>query len=61
MLNIIRINEGGVSIPYVVHQRVSEFAQINLKNGYRLIREQRRDGASLLICEPIKDAEWSDI
>ena len=59
--NIIYIDEGGISTPHVVYERVSASATPQLKDGYKLIREQRSDGAFLLVCEPIKDAEWSDI
>ena len=59
--NIIYIDEGGVPTPHIVYERVSEFAKPQLKDGYKLVREQRSDGAFLLLCEPIRDAEWTDI
>jgi len=62
MLNIIRVDEGGgASSPHIVHERVSEFAPYPLKEGFKLIREQRGPEAYLLVCESIKDAVFEDI
>jgi len=69
MCNIIRVDEGGVSTPYIVHERFSQFAEVKVPEGMKLIREQRGGAnhpfvdpeAYLLLCEPIKDAVWEDI
>lgn len=61
MVNIIRIQEGAVSVPYVVHQRFGENAKIKPGPTMRLIREQRGVDTFLLLCEQIQDAVWVDI
>ena len=61
MSNIIRIEEGGVSSPYIVYERLGEAAKPTLRDGLKLVREQNRNVANLLICEQIADAVWSDI
>ena len=59
--NIIHVEEGGVSNPYVVHRVMSEFAQVKAPDGWKLVREQRANEVALLLCEPIRDAVWEDI
>jgi len=59
--NIIRADEGGVSAPYVVHERLSSFASPTLREGLKLIREQQGQEAFLLVCQPIADAVFEDI
>lgn len=58
--NIIRVQEGTESVPYVVLQRVSEFAQVVVTPPLRVIREMNRERNALLICEPIADAVWTE-
>lgn len=59
--NIIRVQEGNATVPYTVYRRLSPFANVELQNGLKVIREQRGGEAFLLICEQLKDASWEDI
>lgn len=61
MSNIIRINEGGTTSPYVVYERFSPFATPNVPVGFKLVREMLPPEAFLLLCAPIADAEWTDV
>ena len=61
MMNIIRIEEGGVSNPFIVIERMSQFAEPTVPEGCKLIREQRGGEAFLLLCRPIPDANFEDV
>jgi len=61
LLNVIRVSEGGVSVPYIVYERVSQFASPQIPKDCKLIREQRNGEASFLICKSIPDATFEDI
>jgi len=61
LLNVIRVDENGASVPYLVLERISEFASPKLRAGYKLIREQKNNEVYFLVCKPITDADWSDI
>ena len=62
MVPIIYVKEGNVHTPYIVLERLSEFANPKLSEGCRLIREQLRgQPPALLLCRPIADIEYTDI
>lgn len=59
--NIIRVMEGNVSSPYIVLERINASVLPVVREGLKVIKETRNGAEAFLICEPIKDAEWSDI
>jgi hypothetical protein len=64
MTNIIRAEENGASVPYVVYERISLSSTYKPREGLKLIMGRyptMQDAPTHFVCEQIKDAEWTDI
>jgi hypothetical protein len=61
LMTVIRIEENGASAPYVVYDKVSAFSKKVFPEKYKMVPVSENNTAFLLVCEKIKDAEWSDI